>query len=123
MQQFPRTLRRVRRRRPKGPRRDRTPRGFLAYALIFTLGLMIALAAVLTSLATVGASTTATVYHTFSTQLPVVTGLSARDVFQTTRILDRNGDLLYELFDQDAGKRTVVRLSEMPPVLIHAVLA
>ena len=93
------------------------------YAVAFVAILSIAIAGVLTSLATVGATTTAAVYHTFSEQLPVVTGLSQRDVFQTTRILDRDGNLLYELFDQDEGKRTIVRLGDMSPLLIQAVLA
>jgi membrane peptidoglycan carboxypeptidase len=93
------------------------------YAVAFVLILSIATAGVLTSLATVGAATTAAVYHNFSEQLPVVTGLSQRDVFQTTRILDRDGNLLYELFDQDEGKRTIVRLGDMSPLLIQAVLA
>lgn len=124
MQRFPYTFRRVRRRRPRGPRREHRSRtGFGVYVLGATLVVAIVVAALLTSLATVGATTTASVYHNFSEQLPTVTGLSGREVFQTTRILDRDGNLLYELFDQDEGKRTIVRLSDMPPVLVQAVLA
>src|SRR5437763_4220655 len=110
MQQFPHTFRRVRQRRPLSPRRvSRARRGFGTYALVATLFFAVTVGAVLTSLATVGATTTASVYHTFSEELPTVTGLSVRDVFKTTRILDRDGNLLYELFDQDEGTRTVVR--------------
>ena len=55
--------------------------------------------------------------------MPPIGEMGSRDTFKTTRVLDRNGDLLYEILDQAGGKRTPIRLSELPPHLINAVLA
>ncbi|MCJ7699945.1 MAG: transglycosylase domain-containing protein, partial [Anaerolineales bacterium] len=43
--------------------------------------------------------------------------------FETTRILDRNGNLLYEIMDPSAGRRSYVPLDEISPYLIAATLA
>ena len=47
--------------------------------------------------------------------------LQKHEGFQTSRIYDRNGTLLYEFFD--AGKRTRVPLSQISPLLIHATVS
>jgi membrane peptidoglycan carboxypeptidase len=47
--------------------------------------------------------------------------LSKHDSFQTTRIFDRHGVLLYEFFG--AGKRTNVTLDQISPKLIQATIA
>src|SRR5262249_2654415 len=47
--------------------------------------------------------------------------LSKHDTFQTTRIFDRHGVLLYEFFG--AGKRTNVTLDQVAPKLIQATIA
>src|SRR5689334_19676607 len=47
--------------------------------------------------------------------------LNKHDNFQTTRIYDRNGVLLYEFFG--AGKRTNVPLDQISPWLTHATIA
>jgi 1A family penicillin-binding protein len=57
----------------------------------------------------------------FSYQLPNPDHLSDRDLPQTTTIYDRNGQLLYEVYDNQ--KRTLTKLSDLPPNLIHATLA
>jgi penicillin-binding protein 1C len=44
-----------------------------------------------------------------------------REVFETSRILDRNGRLLWEIFGE--GKRTRIPLSDIPPHLIQATIA
>ncbi|MBK8931269.1 MAG: transglycosylase domain-containing protein [Chloroflexi bacterium] len=44
-----------------------------------------------------------------------------RDTFETTRIFDRNGDLLWEFFGE--GKRTEIPLAQIPPSLIAATIA
>jgi penicillin-binding protein 1C len=44
-----------------------------------------------------------------------------REVFETSRILDRNGRLLWEIFGE--GKRTRIPLSQIPPHLIQATIA
>ena len=53
-------------------------------------------------------------------------GLSVRDhaaTFQTSRIYDRNGTLLYEFVDPRAGMRTVVPLAQVPESLRDATIA
>jgi 1A family penicillin-binding protein len=42
---------------------------------------------------------------------------------QSTKIYDRNGELLFEMFDPNAGRRTVVPISQIPPVLKQATIA
>jgi membrane peptidoglycan carboxypeptidase len=44
-----------------------------------------------------------------------------REVFETTHILDRNGDLLWEIFGE--GKRTRIPLSQMPAYLVQSTIA
>ena len=43
--------------------------------------------------------------------------------FETTRILDRNGNLLYEILDPNAGRRTYVPLEDISPYLVAATVA
>lgn len=45
----------------------------------------------------------------------------SRETFETTRIYDRNGELLWEIFGE--GKRTTIPLSQMPDDLINATVA
>lgn len=46
-----------------------------------------------------------------------------RAPFQTTRLYDRHGRLLYEIIDPHGGRRTVIAYDELPPVLLDAVIA
>ncbi|MDE3077654.1 MAG: transglycosylase domain-containing protein, partial [Chloroflexota bacterium] len=43
--------------------------------------------------------------------------------FETSRMYDRNGRLLYEFVDPRAGRRTVVSLSQVPPFVTQATIA
>jgi penicillin-binding protein 1C len=43
--------------------------------------------------------------------------------FETTRILDRNGNPLYEILDPNAGRRTYVPLDKISPALLAATIA
>jgi len=45
------------------------------------------------------------------------------NTFKTTTIYDREGNLIYEVFPSDAGKRTVVPLADISPHMINATLA
>lgn len=45
----------------------------------------------------------------------------SRDTFETTQILDRNGELLWEIFGE--GKRTTVTLDQVPEHLIQATVS
>jgi len=61
-------------------------------------------------------------YQEINGSLPNAAQVSA-DVFQTTRILDRNGVLLQEIADQDYGWRTFVPFEKISPYLIDATIA
>ncbi len=50
-----------------------------------------------------------------------VSSVRDRDLFQSTRIYDRNGVLLYEIVDQ--GRRTPVSIDDMPKALLDATVA
>jgi 1A family penicillin-binding protein len=62
-------------------------------------------------------------YTQLTRDLPSTAQLATRDVFQTTKIYDRNGELLDELYDQTGGRRTLVPLSDVSPWLVDATLA
>jgi penicillin-binding protein 1C len=63
-------------------------------------------------------------YYSIARTLPSVEDLQARaSQFETTRILDRNGNLLYEILDPTAGRRTYVTLDRISPVLVAATIA
>ncbi len=55
--------------------------------------------------------------------LPSPESLAARASPSTTKILDRNGNLLYEVLDPRSGRRTRVRLNALPAHLIGAIVA
>lgn len=63
-------------------------------------------------------------YFTIASTLPSVEGLKERaSQFETTRIYDRNGALLYELLDPNAGRRTYIPLKQISPYVIAATIA
>lgn len=63
-------------------------------------------------------------YFRIASTLPNVNELRERSSkFETTRILDRNGNVLYEIIDPNAGKRTYVPIQNISPYLIAATIA
>jgi len=63
-------------------------------------------------------------YFSIATTLPEIDDLRAKaSQFETTRILDRNGNILYEILDPEAGRRTYVPLDKISPYLIAATIA
>ena len=63
-------------------------------------------------------------YYSIARTLPSVADLQNRaSQFETTRILDRNGNVLYEILDPNAGRRTYVPLDKISPALIAATIA
>ena len=63
-------------------------------------------------------------YYSIARTLPSVEDLQNRaSQFETTRILDRDGNPLYEILDPTAGRRTYVTLDKISPVLIAATIA
>ncbi|MEJ2484158.1 MAG: transglycosylase domain-containing protein [Anaerolineales bacterium] len=63
-------------------------------------------------------------YYSIASTLPDVEDIQGRSSqFETTRILDRNGDLLYEIIDPNAGRRTYVPLDKISPYIVAATIA
>src|SRR6266705_2406625 len=64
-------------------------------------------------------------YAYYQAQLPLLNGVADHALFQSTHIYDRNGHLLYELYDhQDGhGRRTYVNYNDISPLLIQATVA
>jgi hypothetical protein len=63
-------------------------------------------------------------YYSIASGLPSVSDLQQRaSQFETTRILDRNGDILYEILDPQAGRRTYIPLNEISPYLVAATIS
>ena len=62
-------------------------------------------------------------YYKIASTLPAIGDLQARaSNFETTRILDRDGNVLYEILDPNAGRRTYIPLSKMSPNLVAATI-
>ena len=55
--------------------------------------------------------------------LPPVGTAALHQARPTTQILDRNGKLLYEVLDPDAGKQLDLTLARIPEACVHATLA
>ncbi len=86
-------------------------------------GLVISLFA-LVVVGILGAIAAVAAYFSIAADLPTVEDLRARSSqFETTRILDRNGNNLYEILDPNAGRRTTVKLSLISPYLVAATIA
>ncbi len=63
-------------------------------------------------------------YYDVAVSLPSVADLRTRTLqFETTRIMDRNGNLLYEINDPTGGSRIYVPISEISPNVIAATIA
>ncbi|QBD80324.1 hypothetical protein EPA93_31880 [Ktedonosporobacter rubrisoli] len=64
-------------------------------------------------------------YAYYQSQLPLLNGMAQHSLFQTTHIYDRNGHLLYQLYDNQIGRgrRTYVNYSDISPLLVKATVA
>jgi len=105
---------------PARGRRRRFPSGFggcLLRMAILTLFALVAATILLVSLAVYQ-------YYALAATLPPVEDLKAHAAqFETTRILDRDGHLLYEILDPQAGRRTFFPMDRISPFLIAATVA
>lgn len=86
------------------------------------LGIVLVLAGMLSG-ALLLVTTTLGAYAYFARDLPAVDTLDQRQLFQSAFIYDRNGELLYELFDPNGGRRIWAPLQEVSPWLLEATLA
>ncbi len=62
-------------------------------------------------------------YAYIARSLPSADQLAGRTEAQSTKIFDRSGELLFELFDANSGRRTVVPISQIPPIMKEATIA
>ncbi|MFQ5615880.1 MAG: transglycosylase domain-containing protein, partial [Anaerolineales bacterium] len=107
---------------PPAPPQARAGRGRRTAGCLLRLAIAALFLAALVILA--GGSFVLYQYYQIAATLPSVDDLRNRaSQFETTRILDRNGNLLYEIIDPTAGRRTYVSLKRMSPFLIAATLA
>ena len=91
--------------------------GCLVRGFIFSLFAIVVLAII-------GASALLFSYYRIARTLPSVSDLKNNaSQFETTRILDRNGNSLYEILDPNAGRRTYVTLDKISPTLIAGTIA
>lgn len=85
---------------------------------------VIVMAFVLVGLLVVAASYLVIQYFTILASLPEFDDLKNRaSQFETTRILDREGNELYQVLDPNAGRRTYIPLDQMSPYVIAATIA
>jgi membrane peptidoglycan carboxypeptidase len=69
-------------------------------------------------------ATSAFAYQYYQSQLPRLQGLANQQVEQTTRIYDRSGQLLYEVYNNQSasgGRRTPVSYQDIPQVMQEAM--
>jgi penicillin-binding protein 1C len=91
--------------------------GCLLRALIISIFVFVALGLIL---AAVGIYE----YYSIAATLPSVSDLQQRaSQFETTNILDRNGDILYQINDPNAGRRTYIPLGQISPYLVAATIS
>ena len=89
---------------------------------ILRMFLLAALAGIILLLA--GGSIVLYEYYKIAATLPSVADLQQRaSTFETTRIFDRNGNLLYEILDPTAGRRTFITLDKISPYMVAATIA
>ncbi len=87
-------------------------RGFLVGVLLFVIILLLALGGGLVA------------YASMVADLPAPGELAQRaGAFRSTRIYDRNGNLLNETFDPNEGRRVIVPLARISPYLQQATIA
>ena len=99
------------------PRRGVGALGIIGQGIVTGL-LVILLMALLAVLAGLG------VYAYYARGLPLPDEMVRRSaLFKSTKIMDRYGRVLYEVFDPYGGRRSIVRYDELPQVVIDATVA
>ena len=100
--------------------REQPGRGPLIFRMLTRLLVLLALASV-ALIAMFGTGIYGVYAQTAASLKPRLAAINERTSFETSRILDRNGTLLYEFFN--AGKRTSVPIEQISPLLINATVA
>ena len=95
------------------------PRGW-RFALMRMLSILLTVALIVAAVMIVGALGA---YAYYARDLPSPEQLAARPLAQSTKLFDRNGALLYEVFDPNGARRTVIPIARVPAVLKQATIA
>lgn len=96
----------------KGNFRGCLVRGIIIFLFTLVLGLLVAGALLVYQ------------YFAIASTLPSVGDLKQRaSQFETTRFYDRNGQVIYEMIDPNAGRRTYIPLSKISPYVVAATIA
>ncbi|MBV9578721.1 MAG: PBP1A family penicillin-binding protein, partial [Chloroflexi bacterium] len=85
--------------------------------------LLLTLLAIVVFLGALGFASVMGLYAYYARDLPDPGTLANRQMFQTARILDRNGKLLQEINDPEGGRRTLIPLEDIPKVAQQATVA
>ncbi len=101
-------------------RRERWKRAHPPRARYIGIGIVITLCLLLVSAASSGS---AYAYGYYQSQLPRLQGLANQQIDQTTRIYDRHGNLLYDMYDNSEGRRTPVAYKYIPKIMQDAMVA
>jgi 1A family penicillin-binding protein len=109
--------------RSRAKRQRQQPRGGMRAAVVTltVVGLGLLSLALLAVLGTMHLASSA--YAAINRDLPSINQIASRETFKTAQLYDRKGRLLWEFFDPDSGRRTVVPLTEISQYLIDATLA
>ena len=99
-------------------RQERVNRRGSAASRLLTV--MVVIFAVLLALLT---GSTGGAFAYYQSQLPLINGMANHTLFQSTRIYDRKGRLLDELYDPKYGRRTYVNYNAVSPFLVNATVA
>lgn len=88
------------------------------------LNLLLISILILIGLMSLGAGALLYSYSRIAASLPSPQELQDRaNTFKSTEVYDRNGQLIYEIFPSDGGRRVLVSLGNISPHLINATLA
>ncbi len=91
------------------------------------LGRRLGIAAIIVGivLLVLSSSMSGAAYAYYQTQLPLLNKIADHNLAQTTRIYDRNGAMLAEIYDQrnGHGRRTYVDYKDISPLLVNATVA
>ena len=87
-------------------------RAIVLFLFVFVLGLVVAGALLVYQ------------YFAIAATLPGVSDLRQKaSQFETTRFYDRNGQVIYEMLDPNAGRRTYIPLNKISPYVVAATIA
>ena len=96
---------------------SKNPGGCFIYGLIASIFMVI-------WVGIIGLSFLIIQYFSIAAGLPSVDDLRQyASQFETTKIYDRNGNLIYEILDPNAGRRTFTHIEEISPEVIAATIA